>query len=281
MIIKEFNPPYLCPYKHKAINIYTNCAFGCKYCYAGKNKEFKAADLTGLIDELKANKGVIEIGTYTDSYQPLEKRLELMRTILNGLIKYPSPIVINTKSTLILRDIDLLKELSSKTTISIGISINKESNNVLDGNAPAPKERINTLKTLLENGINAYLRYDPIIPFYNDDEESINEVLREFASTNLKRVTISTYKPTSKKQLKAIDNILNLDHKLERFYSKGVWTKGSLFLPKEVRKGIIDKFIKIADRYGLITSACREGMAIGLCDNIDYNLFSNSFKKFY
>ncbi len=271
-IIKKFKAPYLCPYNnHNAINPYTNCSFGCMYCYGHMNNESKSITLQGLEMELMNNKGVIEIGTYTDAYQTIEKSKKLMRTILKELIKHPSTIVINTKSDLILRDLDLLKELSNKTAVSIGISINKLSNNNLDGNSPRPSKRINTLKELLNNNLNAYLRYDPIIPYYNDDEDSITEVLNEFANTNLRRITVSTYKPVSWEQVKSIDKALKLNGELIMVYKKGTWVKGSLFLPEQHRQELINKFNNIARDYGFIVSACREGFMIGLCDNIKYN----------
>ncbi len=271
LLIKEFKPPYLCRWPHYAVNPYTECSFGCKYCYGNLGKDLVVNDDLSVFEEqlMVFPQRVIEIGTYVDAYQHVEERVGLMRRVLGLLIKNPHPIVINTKSVLIERDVDLLKELSGKTDVSVGFSVNKLSGNVLDTNAPKPLDRVNVLNRFLDEGLNAYLRYDPIIPFYNDSVADFNDVV-SVVSDKLSRITLSTFKPISKKQLRLIDESLSLDGRLIGLYNNGEWIKGSLFLPLELRLKIINDIVKSHPEFSI--STCREGFHEGLCDNIKYTV---------
>ncbi|MBD3353114.1 MAG: hypothetical protein GF364_16655 [Candidatus Lokiarchaeota archaeon] len=280
--IKKFNPPFRCNGGiHYAINPYINCAFNCTYCYANRDDKIETmAALNHFKNELKSlPPRVVEIGTSTDAYQYMEKKCRLTRKIIQILNKHRFPILINTKSDLVLRDLDVFHEIADtmgKEWLSIGISINKLTDNRLDVAAPAAHKRVETLKKLLDEGINAYLRYDPVVPFYNDDETSIREVFSLFAhpATPLKRVTTSTFKPTSKKILRRVDRQLDLDGKLIRFYADAKWIKGTLFLPNEKVKTILDKVNSIASDYNFDVATCRERIyycSDNYCDNIDYS----------
>jgi DNA repair photolyase len=120
------------------LNIYRGCEHRCVYCYAlyshkylddskfYENIYYKENIVESLEEQLKSPswKGeVISIGTVCDSYQPLEREKKFMPEILKVLIKYKNPRVISTKSDLILRDIELIDELSKVTYVGLAVTI--------------------------------------------------------------------------------------------------------------------------------------------------------------
>ncbi len=125
------------PYDYDA-NIYRGCSHGCVYCYAMYShtyledqdffnhiyyKENFCEILEKELSSPKWKKEIINFGSVSDSYQPAEKKLEIMRDVLKLMIKYKNPINISTKSKLILRDIDLIEELSLVAEVQIECSI--------------------------------------------------------------------------------------------------------------------------------------------------------------
>ena len=120
-------------YQHD-VNIYRGCEHGCLYCYALYSHDYLEDEkfydhiyykeniveiLEKEISKKSWQKKIINFGSVSDSYQPCEKKLELMRDVLKLMIKYQNPVNISTKSTLILRDLDLINELSKVAMVNI------------------------------------------------------------------------------------------------------------------------------------------------------------------
>lgn len=120
------------------LNIYRGCYHRCHYCYALYSHRYLSDEsffetifikeniVEVLEKQLQAKswkKEAINIGSVCDSYQPIEAETKLMRDVLKLMIKYKNPIVISTKSTLILRDLDLIEELANITHVSIAVTI--------------------------------------------------------------------------------------------------------------------------------------------------------------
>ena len=156
------------------INPYRGCEFACKYCYARYTHEFMemrdgvdfeqkifvkqhAADL--LRQELRRVKPgeQIAIGTATDPYQPAERRFEITRGILEELTRHEGlHLGIITKGNLILRDIDLLKEIGQKNRLTANVTIttlNVKLARILEPRAPRPDLRMDTVRQLNQAGI--------------------------------------------------------------------------------------------------------------------------------
>jgi DNA repair photolyase len=159
-------------------NPYVGCIHGCTYCYARFIKRFtnhqepwgKFVDVKINAPELlkkeikKKRKGKVWISSICDPYQPLERKYKLTKACLEILLKYNWPIIIQTKSDLVLRDIDLLKEFKE---VEVGITITTASENIrkiFEPNAPSIKERIGTLKKLHKEGIKTFVMIAPILP---------------------------------------------------------------------------------------------------------------------
>lgn len=175
------------------INPYTGCQHGCKYCYADFMRRFhnikeKWGDFVYvkincsefLKEELIKNKaGNIWLSSVCDAYMPLEAKYKLTREILDIIVNSPYKnkftIEILTKSALIKRDFDLLKQLN----VEIGCSINSLDSNIsriIEPFASLPKERINALKEAKEQGIKVYGFISPVLPGITNLEEIFREL---------------------------------------------------------------------------------------------------------
>ena len=182
------------PYKWD-LNIYRGCYHRCIYCFAiythdyiGKDSfydtiYYKKNILTALEKELSSpnwKREIVNIGGVTDSYQPVEAKLKIMPEVLKLMIKYKTPIIISTKSSLILRDIVLIKELASITYVNIACTIttlDDEISSWIEPGASLPMHRFHTLKKIKEE-TNAYvgLHLMPIIPYLTDDDKNLDTI---------------------------------------------------------------------------------------------------------
>jgi len=178
------------------LNIYRGCEHGCKYCYAIYSHAYlndtnyfdtvyyKKNILEALERELSSPKwkhDVINIGGVTDSYQPIESTLKLMPEILKLMIKYKNPIIISTKSTLILRDYDLLQQLAEVASVNIAFTITTMDEAIrrqIEPNAAPSIERFRVLKEFRKTKAILGVHMMPVIPMLTDSQHNLNEIYR-------------------------------------------------------------------------------------------------------
>lgn len=174
------------------MNLYRGCSHGCIYCDSRSNcyhiENFdlvrgKENALYILEQELskKRKKGIIGIGSMSDTYNPLEKEYEQTRGALKLISKYGFGISIDTKSDLILRDIDLLKEINSKNNVIIKFTIttpNDELSKIIEPNVCISSKRLQAIKILSDNGIFTGIMMNPMLPFITDKEEDIRYLVK-------------------------------------------------------------------------------------------------------
>jgi DNA repair photolyase len=193
------------------INPYLGCGHGCKYCYAsmimqrwhhrgevwGEFVDVRVNTPQNVAREIK-NKGNIEIylSSMTDCYQPLEKKYEITRktlielTNMEGLFSNNCSITIQTKSNLVLRDLDILKAFKN-LTIGITITTLDESYyKVLEPFASSPFERLEALSKLNKENIATYAFFGPILPKISDDYTKMRGIVRKISDTGTKTVII-------------------------------------------------------------------------------------------
>jgi len=172
-------------------NPYQGCEHGCIYCYARNTHEYwgysagqdfeqqilvkkNAPDLLEKKLNSKNWQGdTIIFSGNTDCYQPVEKKLKITRQCLEIMLKYKHPTGIITKNALILRDLDILKELASYNLIRVNISItslSEETRRILEPRTASIKKRLQVVKTLSENNIPVNVMMAPIIPSINSHE---------------------------------------------------------------------------------------------------------------
>ena len=182
------------PYNYD-VNVYRGCIHRCQYCYAIYSHQYLEAD-NRFFDKIfvKANiaenlerelsssqwKGeVINFGGVCDSYQAIEAKYGIMRDILKILIKYEQPMIISTKSDLILRDIDLISKLAEKVYVNVAVTITSTDKDIyskVEPFAPIPEKRFNVLKEFRNTKVNTGLHTMPILPFLTDSKENFEDI---------------------------------------------------------------------------------------------------------
>ena len=169
------------------MNLYKGCPFGCIYCDSRcetyridhfDEVRIKENSLEILEEELKSKglKGVVSFGTLSDPYNPEEEHLELTRKALELIKQYKFGVSIDTKSDLILRDLDLLKEISLNNNVIIKISITTHDDSLakkIEPHVISSTKRFEVLKKLRENGLYAGVLMTPVLPFLTDTEDNI------------------------------------------------------------------------------------------------------------
>ena len=174
-----------------SMNMYQGCEHGCIYCYARNTHEFWGysagldferrilvkKDAPILLENVLKKKSweayPIVMSGNTDCYQPAERKFEITRKCLEVFLKYKHPVGIITKNALILRDLDLLKELNKDQLVNVNISITsllEETRRVLEPRTASIKKRLETVKILSDNGIPVNVMMAPIIPSINSHE---------------------------------------------------------------------------------------------------------------
>jgi len=174
-----------------SMNPYQGCEHGCIYCYARNTHEFWGysagldferkilikEDAPKLLEaKLKSKKWkacTIVLSGNTDCYQPAEQRFKITRACLEVFLKYRHPVGIITKNALILRDLDILKELNRYKLIAVNVSIttlSEETRRILEPRTATIKKRLETIRVLSENKIPVNAMLAPIIPGINSHE---------------------------------------------------------------------------------------------------------------
>ncbi|ADL34975.1 radical SAM domain-containing protein [Butyrivibrio proteoclasticus B316] len=187
----------------QGMNIYRGCTHGCIYCdsrskcyqftHPFEDIEVKqnAPELLEKTLKSKRKKCMIGTGAMSDPYMHCEKDLQLTRKCLEIILRYSFGVAIQTKSDLILRDIDLLSEInkSAKCVVQITLTTyDDELCSILEPNVCNTKCRIKVLEMMQERGIPTVVWLTPILPFINDTKENISAILNECARTGVKGV---------------------------------------------------------------------------------------------
>lgn len=190
------------PYKYD-LNIYRGCSHHCKYCYATSSHQYLTAGnfnheifvktniIQALEKELQSSNwrgDIINIGGVCDSYQAGEQHFSLMREVLKLMIKYQNPIIISTKSSLILRDYDLIDQLANKTYVNIAVSITSSKQEIakkVEIGAALPQERVNILREFAKTKAYTGLHFMPILPFLSTDKKSLTTITKWAAATKV------------------------------------------------------------------------------------------------
>jgi DNA repair photolyase len=186
-IVSENDSPDL-PFRY-SINPYRGCQHACAYCYArpshqywgfGAGTDFEReiivkVNAPELLREAFARPSwrgeSLTFSGNTDCYQPLEGRYRLTRALLGICLEHRNPVAMVTKGALVLRDLDVLRELATRARLRVYVSIafaNDDSARAIEPGAPAIHRRFETLAALSEAGIETGVAVAPIIPGLND-----------------------------------------------------------------------------------------------------------------
>jgi len=173
----------------RSINPYRGCEHGCVYCFARpthaylglspgldfESKLFVKPDAPALLEKELSAPGYVPrtmaIGTNTDPYQPIERKYQVMRGILEVLERAGHPVGIVTKSALILRDLDILARMAERNLAKVAISVttlDAKLARTMEPRAATPSRRLEALRQLSAAGVPTSVMVAPVIPAIND-----------------------------------------------------------------------------------------------------------------
>lgn len=185
------------------MNLYRGCLHGCIYCdsrsscyrmdHVFEDIEVKENAPELLQDALrrKRKRCMISTGAMSDPYIPLETDLELTRKALLIIEKYGCGVALQTKSSRVLRDLDVLKRINEKTKAVVQMTLTTADEDlcrIIEPNVSTTKERFETLKVLRGNGIPTVVWLCPILPYINDTRENIEAILNLCAEAQVRSV---------------------------------------------------------------------------------------------
>ena len=175
------------------MNIYKGCCHGCIYCDSRSScyqiidfdrVRIKENSIDIIRKELqsKRRKGVVGTGAMSDPYNPFEEKYELTRQALKLIDEYRFGIGIATKSDLIIRDIDILKKIQSHSPVIVKMTITTFDDELckkIERNVCTSNKRFKAVKKLSDNNIYTGILLKPLLPFINDNEENIKNIIKK------------------------------------------------------------------------------------------------------
>ncbi len=189
----------------RSINPYRGCEHGCVYCFARpthaylglspgldfESKLFVKPEAADLLERELSSPNyqpkVIAIGTNTDPYQPIDRRYQVMRRVLEVLDRAGHPVGIVTKSALVLRDLDILARMAERKLAKVALSVttlDAELARKMEPRAATPMRRLETLRQLAQAGVPTTVMVAPVIPALNDSE--IERILEAAVTAGVK-----------------------------------------------------------------------------------------------
>ena len=188
---------------NNGMNIYRGCTHGCIYCDSrskcyGFKHEFEDIEVKINAPQLlekalksKRKKCMIGTGAMCDPYLHIEENLKLTRKCLELIDQYEYGVAVQTKSTRVLRDMDLLKSINDKTKAVVQMTMTTYDETlckILEPNVSTTKERFETMLQFKEAGIPTVVWLTPILPFINDTEENIRGILEYCVEAGVKGI---------------------------------------------------------------------------------------------
>lgn len=182
-----------------ALNPYLGCSHGCLYCYAKMYTRLSSiVDSWGCVVAVKRNlldiltvevrkleRGSVCVGTITDPYQPIEALYKLTRSSIDILARYGFRVSVQTKSSLVLRDVDVFKKYGG--AVDVGLTITSAADDsplrIFEPFSSPPSARMRALKKLSEAGVKTWIFYGPVIPGYNDDVDEVSKIIKLASET--------------------------------------------------------------------------------------------------
>lgn len=249
------------------MNVYRGCGHGCKYCFAlYTHKYIKSNDffneiyvkinMAECLEKLLRSRSwkgePINLGGVTDNYQPLEEKYEIMPDIWKLLIKYKNPCTISTKSDLILRDFELIEELSEVAYVNVASTITgvyEAIREKVEPGAVSYKRRFEMLKAFKHTNVRTGLHIMPVIPYLTDSDENLEGLFEggeragvDYAivqALNLRGETKNVFMTFIKREYPNIFNDI-----MDMYRDGG-------YAPKSYRTELADRAAKLMKKYGI------------------------------
>jgi DNA repair photolyase len=243
-----------------SLNPYRGCEHNCAYCYAPSilrivrnewgNFIFVKKNIPLVLSKelKKKKKGVVGISTVTDPYQPIEKKYQLTRYCLEQLLEYDFPISVQTKSSLVEKDIELISRFSNNEVIITISTLNDKERKLIEPNSSPIKNRLKILKKFAESGIPSSVFFGPIYPTISKDE--IPKIIDTFIENGAYKIWIDPLRLKIGVWSEIKKNIIQ-NEKIFKIFSKNLFENKKYY--KELREEIISttkkKNIKIIDAF--------------------------------
>ncbi|QSB14076.1 Rv2578c family radical SAM protein [Natronosporangium hydrolyticum] len=192
------------------INPYRGCSHACVYCFARNTHTYLDLDPGADFDRqvvVKVNApellrrelaapswrgAAIAMGTNVDCYQRAEGRYQLMRGVIGALRDFANPFSILTKGTLILRDLDLLRQAATVTTVGLAVSVGSVDEQLwrtVEPGTPSPRRRLEVVRRLTDAGFRVGVLMAPILPGLTDDPAQLEETVAAIAAAGAASLT--------------------------------------------------------------------------------------------
>lgn len=252
------------------VNPYRGCTHACVYCFARKTHSYLDLD-TGLgfdsqivvkinAPDLLRRKlasrqwqgAHIAMGTNVDCYQRAEGRYRLMPGIISALRDQANPFSILTKGTLILRDLDLLREAASVTDVGVSVSVGFTDQalwRTVEPGTPSPQRRLDVVRAMTEAGIGCGVLMAPVIPFLGDAPEQLRATVRAIAEAGATSVTplVLHLRPGAREWFMEwlAAHHPELVGRYGRMYAEGAYA------PKWYQRRITKQVHELADEFGI------------------------------
>ena len=221
------------------VNPYTGCQFACAYCYASFMSRFVNEPIENWGNYVYVKVNAVEIfekdlkrlsyekrnssiflSSVTDPYQGIEDKYRLTRGVLEVLRReaYPGEISILTKSPLVLRDIDILKQLPN---VEVGITVTTTDDTLsrfLEVRAPLASRRIGTLKQLKAEGISTYAFVGPLLPHFRYHPELLDALFANLVDAGVESLYVEHINLSSYIKKRLLQTIQNEPDKLKKVY---------------------------------------------------------------
>jgi len=232
------------------MNFYRGCSHNCIYCDGrsegyyvegefGEDVWVKVNAIELLRKELDPRRKRIPLkkcfimlgGGVGDSYQPVEKKYKLSRRALQLLYNFKLPVSILTKSTLIERDIDIIKKINERNRAIVSFSFSSVDDNIssiFEPGVPSPRERLKTLRLFKDEGISCGMFLMPVIPFLTDTPRIMDETIRKAKELDLNFIIFAGMTLKDGRQKEYFLDILkkNYPHLIPEYsniYKKDIW----------------------------------------------------------
>ncbi len=296
---------------HYSMNLYRGCSFNCAYCDGRNEKYF----VQGEFDKnIIVKKNAIEIlrkeltpsrrkyplkrsyimpcGGVGDSYEPVEKKYQLTRQTLELLYEFNFPVHILTKSTLVKRDVDILKKINRQNSAIISFSfssVDDKLSKIFEPNAPLPSERLSTMSFFKEGGFSCGIFLMPVIPFITDTPEMMDKTISKAKKAGADFVIFSGMTLKEGRQKDHFLNVLkknfpNLLLEYENIYRDDKWgnTTKEYYESINFTFNLVAKKHKIPKRipsymYNSILS--ENDLVVVILEQIDYLLKLKNYKS--
>jgi len=267
-----------CPDKY-SLSAYTGCGHGCLYCYASSyiRSFFKPRPKKDFINRLRKEIRKFHPGEHiamansSDPYLPLEKQLRLTRSALEIIENCNLKLTMVTKSSLILRDIDILEKLKNIVVSFTITTLDKDLSTRLEPYASTPQERLKTMRILAKK-IPVVCRLDPLI--YPLNIKNIRKIVKVLKEAGVRQVITSTYKVKPDNLKRMVTVFSEYGQLWQKLYLGEGERKGSyIYLPYRLRKELIILVRKETLKQNMEFSSCREGMAdlnTAVCDGSSF-----------